>query len=85
MLRLTRTHLQALVLLQRLGSDVVAAVQVVRNGEADPVGLVAGLQLQHRGPGVHKAGDVSELDLQRHALQVSLPRRSLKKGEESSR
>ena len=53
------THLQALVLLERLSSDVMAAVQVVRDGEADPVGLVAGLQLQHGGARVHKAHNVS--------------------------
>ncbi len=48
-----------------MSSQLVAAIEVVCDGKADPVGLVGGLQAQHCCPRLYKAADVAHLDLER--------------------
>jgi len=51
---------------QHLDGQIVAAVQVVRDREANPVGAVPGLQVQQRLPRLHEARQVAHLHLHIH-------------------
>ena len=66
-------HLHVCVGLQGVGGELVAAIEVVRDGEADPVRLVGGLLGQHRRPRLYKARNVAHLDLHSPATTFSHP------------
>lgn len=49
----------------------MVAIQVMRNGKADPVVAVVGAQLQQPVAGVYKTANVAHLDLQTQGATMS--------------